>query len=154
DEVRAKIDQARSLLPRDIDEPIVTRVEVDSAPILTYAVAAPAMSDAELSWYVDDSISRALQAESGVAQISRVGGVSREINVVVDPVRLAARGLTAAAVNNALQGMQLDAPGGRVQVGGREQTLRVLGSVDTLKQLRQLTIPTGGGRFVRLTDVA
>ncbi|RAK57822.1 efflux RND transporter permease subunit [Phenylobacterium deserti] len=154
DEVRAKIDQARAVLPRDIDEPIVSRVEIESAPILTYAVAAPEMSDAELSWFVDDTIARELQAQSGVAQVARVGGTTREINILVDPDRLAARGLTAAQVNNALRGFQLDAPGGRVTVGGREQTLRILGQVDTVNELRNLTIPTGDGRFVKLTDVA
>jgi len=155
DEVRAKIDQARQVLPRDIDEPQITQVEIDSAfPIITYAVAAPAMSDEELSWFVDDTISRELQTARGVAQVTRVGGVAREINVVIDPMRLAARGLTAAQVNNALASFQLDAPGGRLEVGGREQTLRVLGSVETVQQLREMTIPTGTGSYVRLTDVA
>ena len=155
DEVRAKIDQTRQILPRDIDEPTVTRVEIDDAfPIITYAVEAPAMSDEELSWYVEDKIARELQTVGGVAQVSRVGGVAREINVVIDPDRLAARGLTAAQVNNALIGFQQDAPGGRVQVGGREQTVRVLGSAETIAELRAMTISTGGGGFVRLTDVA
>ena len=155
DEVRAKTDQTRQILPRDIDEPTVTRVEIDDAfPIITYAVEAPTMSDEQLSWYVDDKIARELQTVSGVAQISRVGGVAREINVVIDPDKLAARGLTAAEVNNALMAFQQDAPGGRVQVGGREQTVRVLGSAETIAQLRAMTIATGGGGFVRLTDVA
>ncbi|MDB5424853.1 MAG: AcrB/AcrD/AcrF family protein, partial [Phenylobacterium sp.] len=154
DEVRSRIDQARVSLPREIDPPSVSRVEFDSFPIITYAVAAPAMSDAELSWFVDDTVARTLQAAKGVAQVARVGGVSREINVLVDPERLAARGLTAAQVSNALRGFDLDAPGGRVSVGGREQTLRVLGSVKTLAALRELTIPIGAGRFVKLTDVA
>ncbi|MFN3584238.1 efflux RND transporter permease subunit [Phenylobacterium sp.] len=155
DEVRAKIDQTRQILPRDIDEPTVTRVEIDDAfPIITYAVEAPSMSDEELSWYVDDRIARELQTVAGVAQVTRVGGVAREINVIIDPDRLAARGLTAAQVNNALVSFQQDAPGGRVQVGGREQTVRVLGSAATVAQLRNMTIPTGAGGFVRLTDVA
>ena len=155
DEVRSKIDQARAVLPRDIDAPIVTQIEIDSAqPIITYAVAAPGMSDEDLSWFIDDTITRELQTAKGVSQVSRVGGTAREINVIVDPDRLAAHGLTAAQVNTALRSVQLDAPGGRVNVGGREQTLRVLGSVGTLAQLRAMTIPTGGGRFVKLTDVA
>jgi HAE1 family hydrophobic/amphiphilic exporter-1 len=155
DEVRSKIAQARATLPRDIDEPIVQQVEVDEvAPILTYAVYAPAMSDEQLSWFIDDTVSRALQAAKGVAQVNRVGGVAREINVIVDPDKLAARGLTATQVNNALRGFQIDAPGGRAQVGGREQNLRVLGNAATLDDLRQLTIPTGAGRYVQLADVA
>ncbi|HEY9234260.1 MAG TPA: efflux RND transporter permease subunit [Phenylobacterium sp.] len=154
DEVRSRVDQTRAILPREIDEPTVTRVELDSQPILTYAVSAPEMSDVELSWFIDDTISRLLQAEPGVAQVARVGGVTREINVIIDPDKLNARGLTAAQVNNALRAANLDSPGGRVQVGGREQTLRVLGSVNTLNALRDFTIPTTGGGFVKLTDVA
>ncbi|WP_395671121.1 efflux RND transporter permease subunit, partial [Phenylobacterium sp.] len=155
DEVRAKVDQLRQVLPRDIDEPTVTRVEMDSAfPIGTFAVASSKMSDEQLSWFVDDTIARTLQTAKGVAQIRRVGGVAREINVVIDPDRLAARGLTAAQVNNALQTFQLDAPGGRVMVGGREQTVRVLGAAETVDEIRNITISTGGGRFVRLADVA
>jgi HAE1 family hydrophobic/amphiphilic exporter-1 len=154
DQVRSAVDRIRASLPRDIDQPITAEVELDSAPILTYAVSAPAMTDAELSWFIDDGVSRALQAAKGVAQISRVGGVSREINVLLDPERMAARGLTAADVNTALRNVQTEASGGRLDVGGREQTLRVVGSVDTLHKLRELTIPTAGGRFVKLTDIA
>jgi len=154
DEVQTRIDQIRPNLPREIDEPLVQRVEFDSLPIAIFAVEAPAMSDVELSWFIENTVARALQAEKGVAQINRVGGVNREINVIVDPDRLAARGLTAAQVNNALRAADVDAPGGRVQVGGREQTVRVLGSANTLAALRDLTIPTGSGNYVKLTDVA
>ena len=155
DEVRSKVDSARALLPRDIDEPIVQQVEIDTAaPILTYAVSAPAMSDEELSWFVDDTVARVVQGAKGVAQVTRVGGVSREINVLVDPDRLAARGLTASQVNDALRGVQTDAPGGRAQVGGREQNVRILGTASSVAQLRALNIPTGGGGFVKLSDVA
>jgi HAE1 family hydrophobic/amphiphilic exporter-1 len=154
DEVQTRIDQIRPNLPREIDEPLVQRIEFDALPITTFAVSAPAMSDVELSWFIDDTLSRALQAEKGVAQIRRVGGVTREINVVIDPDKLAARGLTASQVNNALRAADLDVPGGRVEVGGREQTVRVLGAANTLATLRDLTIPTGTGSYVKLTDVA
>jgi HAE1 family hydrophobic/amphiphilic exporter-1 len=155
DEIRSKVAQIRAQLPRDIDEPQVQQIEVDdAAPIMTIAVAAPAMTDDQLSWFVDDTVARTLQSANGVSQTSRVGGVAREINVIIDPDRMAARGLSASQVNNALRAFQLDAPGGRLSVGGREQTVRVLGTVDTVAQLREMTIPTGGGQFVRLSDVA
>ena len=153
-DVQSRVDQVRAILPREIDQPTVTQLELDSQPILTYAVEAPAMSDAELSWFIDDTVSRAMQSAPGVSQISRVGGANREINVVIDPDKLTARGLTAASINTALRSFDLDAAGGRVQVGGREQTLRILGAVNTLEKLQNLTIPTGQGRFVKLTDVA
>jgi len=154
EEVRSKVAQARALLPREIDEPTVQRIEIDGAPILTYAVAAPAMSDVDLSWFIDDTVTRALQGERGVAQVARVGGVNREINVVLDPDRMAGVGLTAPEINNAVNSVAVDATGGRAAIGGREQSLRILGSVKTLQALRDLTIPIGGGRFVKLTDVA
>ncbi|WP_297692457.1 efflux RND transporter permease subunit, partial [Phenylobacterium sp.] len=154
DEVRQRVAQVRAQLPRDIDEPVVQRVEIEDRPILTYAVAAPGMSDQDLSWFVDDTVSQTLQALAGVADVSRVGGVTREINVILDPERMNARGLTAPQVNNALRSVSVDAPGGRLNVGGQEQTLRVLGSVKTIQALRDLTIPTGTNRYVKLTDVA
>lgn len=154
DEVRQKVDQTRAILPREIDPPVVQRMEAFDQPILTYAVVAPSRSPIETSWFIDDTLTRALQAVKGVARVSRVGGLEREINVIVDPDRLAAQGLTANALNQALSAFDVDDPGGRVDVGGREQTLRVLGAAPSVEQLRNLSIPTAAGRFVRLSDVA
>ena len=154
DEVRTRMDQTRVNLPRDIDPPTVQRLDIDSQPIITYAVAADRMSDVDLSWFIDDTISRALQGEEGVAQIKRVGGVDREINVIVDPDKLAGFGLTAPQINDALRGFAADETGGQAEIGGRRQTLRVLGTPETVARLREMQIPIAGGRFVRLADVA
>ncbi len=154
DDVRSKIDQVRNTLPRDIDPPIIQRLDVDSQPIVTYAVSAPSMSESQLSGFIDNTISRDLQAEPGVSKINRLGGVDREINVLVDPDRLAAHNLTAAQVQAALATADVDIPGGRVSIGGREQTLRVLGAAPNVEKIRNLVIPTGTGQFVRLSDVA
>jgi HAE1 family hydrophobic/amphiphilic exporter-1 len=157
DDVRAKIDAVRAQLPREIDPPTVSRFDFDDQPIITYAVSpAPGanLSDADISWIVDNDISRALQGVDGVGQVSRVGGVDREINVIIDPARMAAQGVTAPEINQALTTVSEDAAGGRVQVGGREQTLRVLGAATTVDQIRNLSLPASGGRFVKLSDVA
>ena len=154
DEVRQKVDETRAILPREIDPPDVSRAEIDDSPIITYAVSAPTLSPAQLSWFVDDTVARTLQGEQGVAQIARVGGVDREINVIIDPDRMAAQGVTAPSLNTALTGFDLDAPGGRVSIGGREQTVRVLGAATSVEALRNLSIPTTSGRFVKLSDVA
>ena len=153
DEVQGKIDQVRPELPREIEAPIVQRIEIDAVPIITYAVEAPQMSTEELSWFIDNDLARRLQAEKGVAQISRVGGVDREINVLLDPVRMASLGVTAPQINQALTQVSTDVPGGRVEIGGREQTLRVLGAAVTVDQVRALAIPVGT-RSVRIGDVA
>ncbi len=157
DDVRAKVEAARAQLPREIDPPTVTQLDIEDAPIITYAVKpAPGvtMSDAELSWIVDNDITRNLQGVPGVGQVGRVGGVDREINVVIDPVRMAAQGITAPQINQALTSVSLDASGGRVEVGAREQTLRVLGEALNVDQIRNLSLPAGGGRFIKLSDVA
>ncbi len=154
DDVRSRVDQTRNDLPRDIDPPIVQRIEIDEQPIVTYALTAPTLSTTELSWFIDNTVARTLQAQAGVSRIDRLGGADREINILVDPDRLAAHGLTAAQVNDALAQANIDAPGGRVTVGGREETLRVLGAAVSVDQIRQLSIPTVGGGFVRLSDVA
>jgi HAE1 family hydrophobic/amphiphilic exporter-1 len=153
DDVQSKVDQVRNELPREVEPPIVQGWEMDDTPIITYAVAAPQMSDEELSWFIDNTLSRRLQGLKGVAAISRVGGVDREINVILDPVRMAAQGVTAPQVSSVLAQVSSDAAGGRVAVGGREQLVRVLGAAATVDQVRNLTIPVGA-RFVRVGDVA
>jgi HAE1 family hydrophobic/amphiphilic exporter-1 len=154
DQVRTRIDQLRPDLPAGIDTPIVQRVEIEDAPILSYAVSSDKLSMAELSWFIQDTIARTLQQEDGVAQVSRVGGVDREINVIVDPGRLAARGLTLPQLNDAIRRIDVDDPGGRTLLGGQEQSVRVLNPSTTLQGLRDLTLPAPGGRFVKLGEVA
>ena len=154
DDVRSKVDQTRAELPRDVDPPVIQRLEIDDQPIISYAVVAPGMSETELSWFIDNTVTRILQSRPGVAQVSRVGGVDREINVIVDPDRMAAQGVTANQISDAIGQMSVDAPGGRVTVGDREQTLRVLGGALNAAAIRNLSIPAAGGRFVRLADVA
>ena len=154
DEVRTKVDQTRAILPNDIDPPLVDRVDFEDQPIITYAVKSTTLSTPDLSWFVDDTIARTLGSLPGVGQVNRVGGVDREINVLLDPTRLAAQGLTAAQISTALAQANVDVPGGIVSVGGREQTLRVLGAAQNVDQIRNLSIPAGGGRYVRLSDVA
>ncbi|HWA62951.1 MAG TPA: efflux RND transporter permease subunit [Caulobacteraceae bacterium] len=154
DDVRSKVDQTRADLPRDVDPPIVQRLEIDDQPIITYAIVAPSMSANDLSWFIDNTVARTLQSRPGVAQVNRVGGVDREINVLVDPDRMAAQGLTASQISDAVAQYSVDAPGGRLVVGDREQTLRVLGGAANVNDIRNLMIPAGSGRFVRLSDVA
>jgi HAE1 family hydrophobic/amphiphilic exporter-1 len=154
EDVRTRIAQLRANLPRSIDEPIVQRVEATGAPIITYAVSAPGMTVEQLSWFIDDELSQRLQGLPGVAGVSRIGGINREINIILDLDRMRAHGLTAPQINEALARFNTDQPGGRAQIGGREQTLRVLGEAGTIETLRALTIPTGSGRYVRLADVA
>jgi HAE1 family hydrophobic/amphiphilic exporter-1 len=154
DQVRSNVDQARVNLPRDIDPPVVTRVDMDDNPLLTYAVSAPTLSDTDLSWFIDNTVAREIQAVKGVGHVYRAGGIDQQVNITLDPDRMAALGATAPQVNEALRAFTNDVPGGRAAVGGRETTIRVEGMSQSVDTLRNLSIPLGGGRYARLSDVA
>ncbi len=154
DEVRAAIDRVRANLPASIEPPIVERLDFDALPLLTYAVAAPGMDDVELNWFIEDVVARKLVAQPGVGQVTQVGGVARDITVTLDPARLQALGLTAVAVNDALRAHNLDASGGRTQIGAQEQQVRILAAAPSVQELEQLVIATRDGRHLRLGDVA
>jgi Cation/multidrug efflux pump len=147
------IDQIRSDLPAGIEEPVVSKVDVEGEAIQTFAVSSPNMTLEELSWFVDDTIKRSLQGEPGIGRIDRYGGSDREILVSLNPDRLDAYGITAADVNNQLRGTNLDLGSGRGQVAGNEQTIRTLGDARDVAQLADTTIALPSGRFVRLADL-
>lgn len=151
-DVKDEIDRIQADLPAGIDPPIVARVEVEGQAILTYAVSDPAMTVEELSWFVDDTVIRALQGRTGVGQVDRFGGADREVRVTLDPVRLASHGLTADEVSRTLGAINVDLGGGRGEVGGTEQAIRTLGDAADVATLAATTIPTANGR-VRLSDI-
>src|SRR6185312_8594990 len=94
-DVRDAVSKVRPELPEGILEPQVRRVDVDGGAIAYYAVSSPKLTEEEISWFVDNSVTKRLLAVVGVAQISRGGGVNREIRVELDPARMQALGITA-----------------------------------------------------------
>ena len=155
DDVEQRVNQVRNQLPTSIQPPLVNSLDFTGGALMTFAVSHPSMTETELSWFIDDTIARDLQAVKGVGQVSRVGGVNREINVTLDPIRMNAIGATAADVNNALQRSYRNYGGGVTQVGGSEITTRVIGETATVAELGNLSIPLRGGQsYVRLSDVA
>ncbi len=152
-DVRDAITNIRSELPQDIEEPLIQRIDVEGMAIVTYAASAPSMTPEELSWFVDDTVIRALQGVRGVAQVKREGGVDREIRISLDPDRLAALGVTAADVNSQLAATNVDLAGGRGEIGTQEQSVRTLGGATTVEELAQTRIALPGGRHVRLADL-
>jgi multidrug efflux pump subunit AcrB len=153
-DVRDAVAKVRNDLPLGIMEPLVQRENVDGGAISQYAVTTTGSTPEELSWFIDNTITKRLLAVPGVAQVTRDGGVSREIRVELDPARLQALGLTAVEVNEQLRGLNLDAAGGRAQVGGGEQAIRILGGAKSAEGLADTQIMAGGGRTVRLREIA
>jgi multidrug efflux pump subunit AcrB len=152
-DVKDAIDRIRGKLPASIDEPIVSRIDVEGQAIMTFGVKAPDMTLEELSWFVDDTIIRALQGKPGIGRVDRYGGVEREIRVELDPARLDSFGITAAAVSQQLRQTNTDLGAGRAILGDGEQAIRTLGDAATAEALAATTIALPSGRHVRLGDL-
>ena len=153
-QVKNAVDQIRSELPEGILEPQVMKVEGTGGNLALLAVSADDMTMEQLSWFVDDTISKRLLSIEGLAEVERNGGVDREIRVVIDPYRMASLGVTASDVNNVLRQVNTDAAGGQAEIAGSRQSVRVLGNADTAYELSQTRINLGNGRSVRLSDIA
>src|SRR5580700_2990445 len=153
-DVKDQIAKIRTDLPRTIDEPIISRVDIEGLPIVTYAAAAPGLSVEQLSWFIDDTVARDLQSIRGVGAVDRFGGVDREIRVSLDPEKLLALGVTAATVNEQVRADNVDLGGGRGELAGQEQAIRTLAGARKLEDLAALPIALPGGRRVRLDELA
>lgn len=153
-EVKAAVDGLRGDLPEGIIEPRVFKVSTSSEAFANYAVESDDMTIEQLSWFVDDTVSKRLLAVPGMAAVSRRGGVDREIRVILDPQRMQALGVTASQVNSILRQSNTDTGGGVAQIAGSRQSVRVLGNADTAFELGQRQISLGGGRTIKLTDIA
>jgi multidrug efflux pump subunit AcrB len=154
DDVRDAISRIRSDLPGDLRDPTIAKVNLAGMPILTYTVASSRMDDEALSWFVDNAVTKRMLSVSGVGSVARVGGVSREVKVELDPARLQALGATAADISRQLRQIQQDASGGRTDLGGAEQSVRTLASVASAEELARMDILLSDGRSIRLGQVA
>ncbi len=152
-DVKDAIDKIRPNLPRSIDEPIVSRIDVEGQAILAYAASSPGMTLEQLSWHVDNVIKRQLLGLKGVGKVERYGGVTREIRIALNPDRLLAFGVTAAEVSSQLRATNVDLGSGRGEVGGQEQAIRVLAGARTVESLAATKIKLNSNRQVRLSDL-
>ncbi|WP_332776982.1 efflux RND transporter permease subunit [Polaromonas sp.] len=154
DDVRSAISRVRGDLPGDLRDPVVTKMDLASQPVLAFTIRSARMDEEALSWFVDNDISRRLLAVRGVGAVNRVGGVSREIRVALDPSRLQALGATAADISHQLRQVQTESAGGRTDVGGGEQPVRTLATVKTAQEIAKLELALSDGRRIRLDQVA
>ena len=152
-DVRNAMSGVRASLPQDMQEPTVQRIDITGDALITYVVRSATLSPEQISWFIDNEVSRSLLALGGVGEVNRSGGVDREMRVELDPQRLAAYGVTAAQVSQALVNVNNNLPGGRVTIAGSERAVRTVGAATSLEQLRQTLVPLGDGRTVRLDDL-
>ncbi len=154
DDVRSAVARVRGDLPADVRDPIINKLDLAGSPVLAFAVSAQGMDDEALSWFVDNTITKNLLAVRGVGAVVRVGGVNREVRVALDPEKLQALGATASEVSRGLKQNQVESPAGRSDLGGQEQTVRALGTVQSAAELGALQINLNDGRRLRLDQLA
>jgi len=153
-EVRNAVDEARADLPSSMASPSVSKSSVAASALLTYTVAAAHMDEADLSWFIDNDISKALLSVKGVGKVARVGGVDREVLVTLDPALMAGLNVTPSDVSTALKSAQQDASGGRGEIDGLRQSARVLAAVGSVEQLARFSVSLSNGQSVRLDQIA
>ncbi|MEH6436496.1 efflux RND transporter permease subunit [Massilia sp. DD77] len=158
-DVRDAVSRVRADLPAEMRDPSVTKAATAGRVIATFTVArAPGagsgMDDQELSWFVDNDVSKRLLSVPGLGAVKRVGGVTREVRVELIDARMAALRVSALDVSRQLRNVQREAPGGRGDVGGAEQSVRTIATVKTAQELAGMEIPLPDGRSVRLDQVA
>ena len=154
DDVRDAVSRIRADLPGELRDPVISKMNLAGTPVLTYTIGSSRMDEEALSWYVDNNITKALLSVRGVGSVSRVGGVTREVRIELDPARLLALNAGAADISRQLRQVQQEASGGKTDIGGLEQSVRTLATVQSAEELAQLEIPLSDGRRIRLDQVA
>ncbi|MFM1978899.1 MAG: hypothetical protein RLZ68_164 [Pseudomonadota bacterium] len=154
DDVRSAVQGIRSELPSDVRDPVVSKVNLSGSPILALTIRSAKMDDEALSWFVDNTVARRLLGVKGVGSVVRVGGVTRQVEVSLDPMKLQALGATAADISRQLKQVQTESAGGRADLGGSEQPMRTLATVKSAEELAHMELTLSNGQRLRLADVA
>jgi len=152
-DVRQRVDIARAGFPRDVEQPIVQKLDVGAMPVLNIGLSG-SRSPRELRRIADDVVKPRLERVSGVAAVNVTGGRVREIRVEVDQERLRAFGLALSQIEDTLRAENLNMPGGKVTEDSREFLVRLAGQFTSLEEIADLRVLRRDGSTVRLGDVA
>ena len=152
-DIREKVSGAMGRLPPQVEPPVIAKVDPDATPIFTIALGGPHGLRA-LTEIADKRIRRALEAVNGVGEVTVSGGRSREVHVEVDVEKLAAQGLTAGQMRDAIAADNVEIPGGRIDQGDAEVMLRTPGRFEQVSQFGQIVVASPGGAPIRVSDVA
>ena len=153
-EVRDAVSRIRAELPAEMVDPAVTKASTAGKPVIIYAVSSKQLDVEALSWFVDNTMTKRLLGAQGVGGVKRVGGRNREIRIELDSTKMAALNISAAEVSRRLKQVQVEAPGGRGDVGGIEQSVRTIATASTAAELASIQLPLQDGRRITLNQVA
>lgn len=152
-EVRDRVSSVLAKLPAGAETPIVRKMDPDASPIL-YLTLNAERPVREITELADKRVRRALQSIDGVGQVNVIGGQKRQVNVWLDPLRLRAAGISAAEVQGAIARENMTLPGGRIEAGPEQLTLRIRGRVQTPEEIGELVVRQVDEHPIRVRDVA
>ncbi|MBM3287545.1 MAG: efflux RND transporter permease subunit [Candidatus Eisenbacteria bacterium] len=153
-DVRAKIDQIRNILPAEIETPLVLRFDPQEIPIVSLALRSDVRSQRELTAIADETIRKEIEGIDGVGQVTLIGTEKRAVVVNLDPERLASRAVTVPQVMGVLRAENMEVPAGRLELGPDEKLVRVAGRIEEPADFNKLIVDVRGGAPIRLGDVA
>ncbi len=153
-DIREKVAGVRKRLPDQIDEPVVQRYDITAQSILTFSLASESRSRGEIRKIAEDIVKDQLQQLDGVAEVSVYGAAQREIQILADPRKLEAYGLSMQQLLDGVSNNNVNTPGGRVTEKGIELTVRSISKYQTVEDIKKIVVLNQQGRLVRLQDVA
>src|ERR687896_1327165 len=151
-EIRDKVSLIRSDLPETAEDPVIMKLDTDAAPVLRIAVSANKPLR-EVTHIADKDIKERIESINGVGQVQIVGGATREVHVWLDPDKMRAYNVTVPEVVAALRSQNLEVPGGRVDEGARELTVRTMGRITNPAVFNHVSVGTRGGYAVKVSDI-
>lgn len=152
-DVRDKVSRVRGLLPDEIDEPIINKVEADSSPIIWLVLQSNELTPAQLTDLAERYLKDQLQTIPGVADVSIFGAREYAMRIWLDPVKLAAHQLTTQDVETAVAAQNVDIPSGRVEGSQREFTVLTTTDLQTVDQFQNIIIANRDGHPIKIKDV-
>ncbi|HVG18345.1 MAG TPA: efflux RND transporter permease subunit, partial [Blastocatellia bacterium] len=151
-EVRDKVNLILRDLPETAEQPVIQKLDADAAPVLRIAVSA-SRSLRDVTDIADRDIKQRIESINGVGQVQIIGGQEREIHIWLDPDKMRAYNVTVAEVANAVRLQNVEVPGGRVDEGTRELTVRTMGRVVDPGEFNNIAVATRGTYAVKLSDI-
>lgn len=152
-DMRDKIDQMKSTLPDAAGDPMVIKMDINAMPI-TIGVKAENMDLESLNDLLEDNVVNRLERIEGIASVSLSGGITNEVRITVDPVKLAGYGLTTSTLSGLLAAENMNLPSGDLTQGNTTVAVRTIGEFTSVQEINNLPIPTSTGAVIHLSDVA
>jgi multidrug efflux pump subunit AcrB len=151
-EVRDKVGLITGDLPETAEEPIIQKLDTDAAPVVRIAVSAN-KSLREVTDIADKEIKERIESINGVGNVEIIGGATREIHIWVDPDKMRAYNITVPEVVAAVRSQNMEVPGGRVDEGARELTVRTMGRIVNPADFNNIAISSRGNYAVKISDI-